>query len=373
MTQTVASSRPRAARTGARIEGVDVARGLAVLGMFVAHLGTGHHPAGDGWGSQWMWVVDGRSSALFAMLAGVGLAFITRSVVPGDAVAMRRARVKIVVRSGIILVLGWALMLLGTPVAVILPTYAFLFVMALPFLRLRPPALLAVAAAVLVVGSPLVLGLRESLTGTVEPTQPTLVVGELLTGYYPALVWIAYLLVGLAVGRLGLGRLATQWWFVGAGAALAVVAYGLGVVLADVTGADTTSWPGVLVSTEPHSSSMFEMAGNIGVAVAVLGLCLLATRGVVGAVALRPIAATGAMSLTVYTIQIVAIAIVGSDAVWYPTSNGPLLVIGLGCIVFALVWQLTLGRGPLERLLKVAADAATRERTPPVYPPGTRP
>ncbi len=44
-----------------RVTGIDVARALALLGMSTAHLGTGHRPGG--WGSSWMWIADGRSSA----------------------------------------------------------------------------------------------------------------------------------------------------------------------------------------------------------------------------------------------------------------------------------------------------------------------
>jgi len=58
-----------------RITGVDVARGLAVLGMLTAHVGPG------GPDDPWPWslaqVVDGRSAALFVLLSGVSVALIS--------------------------------------------------------------------------------------------------------------------------------------------------------------------------------------------------------------------------------------------------------------------------------------------------------
>ncbi|MEK8225302.1 hypothetical protein NKG05_02965 [Oerskovia sp. M15] len=53
---------------GDRIPGVDVARGVAILGMFAAHVGvtSDDFSTGDGWLS----LVHGRSSILFAVIAG---------------------------------------------------------------------------------------------------------------------------------------------------------------------------------------------------------------------------------------------------------------------------------------------------------------
>src|SRR5699024_11834913 len=48
-------------------------------------------------------------------------------------------------------------------------------------------------------------------------------VGELLTGYYPALLWVAYLLVGLAVGRLELRSRFAPVLLMGTGTTAAVL------------------------------------------------------------------------------------------------------------------------------------------------------
>ncbi|PWD49382.1 hypothetical protein C8046_00230 [Serinibacter arcticus] len=363
---------PTTARTAAprrRISGVDVARSVAILGMLVAHLGTGHDNRGGGWGEQWMWIFDGRSSALFATLAGVGIALMTRSTAHDDRLGWRRVRTKIAVRAVILFGVGFGLQLLGTPVVVILTSYAVMFLMALPVLRLRSGWLLGLAGVAVVLGPVVALGLRQSLTGTVQPSVVFLwegpLIGELVLGYYPVVVWIAYLLVGIVVGR---GALASRRYaaaLLGGGALVAAAAYGVGASLSSGTGSstgpfDVLFWPDALLSVEPHANSGFDVVGNLGVAVAVLGLCLLATSGRVGELALWPLAATGSMSLTIYSAQLVVIAVLGSDAVYYPASNGPLLALALGSIAFACLWRATLGQGPLERLLKAASDGAAR-------------
>ncbi|SEE31078.1 heparan-alpha-glucosaminide N-acetyltransferase domain-containing protein [Ruania alba] len=360
--------------TGAkkRIVGVDTARGLAVLGMFVAHLGLEQH-VGMLTPTGWFFVADGRPSALFAMLAGTGLAFMTRrAFTSGDPAEWRRQRVRILKRSGILYALGWMLTFLMTPVAVILPAYAVMFVLVLPFLRLRIPALIAVAAAVLAVAPIPVLAVRH-VTGETSGWRVMPGVGELLTGYYPAIAWIAYLLVGLAGGRLDLRRIGVQAGMIVVGAALALLGYSAGTLLTQVLDPAESSLTELLVSTQPHAHSGPEMLGNVGVAIGVLGLLLLLTQPTVLRVILTPISATGAMSLTVYSLHIVYIRILGDEAVWYPQSNWPLIWLIVATFTFATLWQLTLGKGPFERamsaMIRTRAERGGTPGGPPVPPP----
>ncbi|WP_313555290.1 DUF418 domain-containing protein [Miniimonas arenae] len=345
-----------------RITGIDVARAVAILGMLVAHLGTGH--ASDaGWGAQWMWIFDGRSSALFATLAGVSITLMSRSAAtPTD---WRGVRTKIAVRAAILLPLGGVLQAIGYPVVVILSTYAVLFLMALPVLRLPSRWLLVLAGVAMTLGPVVVLGLREATTGTAAPSVLFgFGLGELVWGYYPALVWIGYLLVGMVLGRGALAARSFALALVGGGTGLAIAAYGAGSLLtaALAPGQDRADlgWPLALVSVEPHGNSPFEVIGNAGVALAVTGLCLLATSWRAGSLLLSPLAATGAMSLTIYTVQLLVIGALGEHAVWFPESNGPLLALAIGSIVFATIWRHFLGKGPLERALSGASDAAAR-------------
>lgn len=344
-----------------RFVGVDLARGLAVLGMFVAHLGWERSTEFLS-GTGWFWITDGRSSALFATLAGVGVAFMTRRAVAETdpdraAIPYRVQRIRLLKRSAVLMVLGWMLVLLGTPVAVILGSYAVLFAMVIPVLRWRPVRLLGLAAAVAVLMPALLILSREALIGGATPhSYPSQalwvtaipIVAELWSGYYPAVVWVAYILVGLAVARMGLGALRTQLGLVAAGAALACVGYGAGIALSETVPASA----GSLVTIDPHSNTTTEVIGNTGVALAVLGLSLLLTRPAAVRLALTPVSAIGAMSLTVYSSHIVYIWVLGNDAVWNPRSNWPLIGLVLVSAAFATIWQLVLGRGPLERLVQ---------------------
>ncbi|KAE8762085.1 heparan-alpha-glucosaminide N-acetyltransferase domain-containing protein, partial [Georgenia thermotolerans] len=355
----------------ARLVGVDLARGLAILGMFVAHLGADrpdgtHDPA-------WFVLADGRSAALFALLAGVSLALSSgRDRLPAGLVLLH-ARMTILVRAGLLLLLGWVLVGLGTPVAVILPAYAVLFLLALPFLAVRRRWLLLAAGVAAVVSPTLVAlvavpnggpSLAARLSGTADPVH--LPGDELVTGYYPALVYLAYVLLGLAVGRTDLTRTRTQAGLVGVGAGLAVLGWGLSRLALDAVGPDASPLTRHLLSGAAHEDTTLEVVGNCGTALAVIGLFLLLTRptpaGRAAGAALSPLAAAGSMSLTVYTAQIVAIFVLGEQVVWAPTSNAVLVWFVVLALAGAWLWRRLVGRGPLEQGLGAAARAVAGPR-----------
>ena len=95
-------------------------------------------------------LVDGRASALFAVLAGVSLALMSGRRTPLPGPAMRRVALGLAVRALLVALLGLGLGELDTGIAVILTYYGVLFLLGLPFLalRARPLLLLALAWAV---------------------------------------------------------------------------------------------------------------------------------------------------------------------------------------------------------------------------------
>ncbi|AEG44872.1 heparan-alpha-glucosaminide N-acetyltransferase domain-containing protein [Isoptericola variabilis] len=365
-----------------RVTGVDVARGIAVLGMFTAHVGVTDSDLGSITG--WLSIAHGRSSILFALVAGVSLALVTGRERPLAGDALGRARARLLVRAVLLLALVALLDLLGTRVLLILGFYAAYFVLALPFLRWPRRRLLAAAAVFALVGPPIVLWLPAVLAraGLRLPRDGSGAVTDfLVTGAYPAAVWMAYVLVGMAIGRSDLSSYALRSGMVVGGLCAAAVSEIVSErLVADAGGrqaiedqveaasepfaglADPWSapWPTAdhLVLAGPHHDTTFEVVGSGGFAVAVLGLCLYA--GTVGSRVLAPLAAVGAMALTVYSLQIVAIwhwDLLGSE------TNRPLAVMVVVTLVAATAWRFLVGRGPLERLFGLVAA-----RTAPAPP-----
>jgi uncharacterized membrane protein len=368
------------ARTRTRLAGVDAARGLAVLGMVAVHVLPGTDP--DGGTSLSDTVASGRSSAAFAVLAGVGVALATRS---GDR---GRQRSPLALRALLIGALGLWLGGLDTGVAVILAYYAVFFLLLLPFLGWPVRRLLLTAAAVAVVVPVVSFAVRPHLDGlgVGNPTwwslqQPgSLAVELLVTGVYPAVPWATYLLTGLAVGRLPLDRPATAVRLVLSGAGLALgAALVSAAVLGPLGGYDalartfhvpkpvveemvaqsqygnvpTESW-WWLATDAPHSSTTPDLVGTTGTALVALGVCLLLARG--AGVLLVPLAAVGGMPLTVYTSHLLVLHFTDSD----DPGRYYLLQVGTA-LVLAPLWRRYLRRGPLEAGLA----AVSRTVTPP--------
>ncbi|MDD7933402.1 heparan-alpha-glucosaminide N-acetyltransferase domain-containing protein [Actinomycetospora straminea] len=396
---------PPAATKASRVRGVDVARGLALLGMIAAHtlpLTAGDQPTLVGR------LVNGPAAALFGVLAGLSVALLTgRRRVETDTARQhaRRLAVRGLAIGTIGLALGQAEL---SSIDVILTYYGVLFVLAVPLVLLSTRVLAGLGAALVVVAPVTNHLLRAQLPPTelLDPSFTMLVTDPggllttlLFTGAYPVWPWLAYLCVGIAVGRLRLDRTRTAAALALGGAALATVAAissalllqvagGLGQVLT-TTGLDpeevaslfvegpngvtpATSWWWLAVSL-PHSSTPFDLARTIGTSLAVLGLALLLDRlvarladrtpgRVLGAIR-APLAAAGSMTLTFYVLHVVVTGLAPGTDPWVLFG-----VQAVGALAAGMAWQRFLGRGPLEagvaRLVDAVAPAPSKTSAP---------
>lgn len=202
-----------------RLVGVDLARGLAVFGMYAAHVGPS--PREGGVTGFILELAHGRSSALFAFLAGFSLVLITGRV-PKTAQAGRQAQIKVVIRALILLSLGMLLQEIGTPVRVVLSCYGLCFLLVLPLYRLDSFALAAIALSTALVFPQL----RFLINGVMDKGMAHPLVTLLISGAYPVVTWIPFMIAGMAVARLNLTKMTTRQWLATAGIALAVLGYG---------------------------------------------------------------------------------------------------------------------------------------------------
>jgi uncharacterized membrane protein YeiB len=349
-----------------RIRGLDVARGLAVLGMFAAHMRLGGEVGLDP--RTWSGVVDGRSSILFATLAGVSVALLSGRSRPPAGLDLARVRLRLFVRALWIYAIGWLLIQLETFVAVILGVYALLFALVLPFLRWPVRRLLLLAAAIAVLGPPVLAAVGQRITWADAEDHP--LADLAVTGTYPALLWIAFVLVGLAIGRLDLGASRVRARLAAAGAAAVVAGYGGGWLSTEILGGGVpsagpetgfTAPPGSfrvawLTGAQPHSGTAFELVGSTGFAVLVIVACLVLAERLPALTA--PLGSVGALALSVYTAHIVAIRVLLDLAPRAAEGAVTWLVFALVALVTATLWRRTIGRGPLEWLVTWTSSRA---------------
>jgi uncharacterized membrane protein YeiB len=163
----------------------------------------------------------------------------------------------------------------------------------------------------------------------------------------------------MGIGRLAPWRGEPLGWLAASGLFIATVAYGTGAWLLAANG-EPIHWGAVRGASDSwhviaaHSYTAFEMLGNVGVACAVIALCCWLARVVVRVT--WPLAAAGAMTLTLYTAQVVMIAIAGTSIVYEPT-NAAWLALCVVSIAFASVWRWRMGQGPLENVFTTASTA----------------
>jgi uncharacterized membrane protein YeiB len=189
-----------------------------------------------------------------------------------------------------------------------------------------------------------------------------------VTGEYPAVVFLAYLCAGMAIGRLDLGSRSVAWSSLGVGAGLAIAAQVASAVVLSTRSplSRAAIWQPELSSSwwylalpAPHSQSIVDVAHVLGSAMAVVGGALLVTRIRVAAVLLQPLAAAGSMALTIYATHLVVLA----SGIFDDDPLARYLVIVVPALAFAWVWRRLLGRGPLERVVAAAAGATRRATT----------
>lgn len=408
MPPTPASHDPQTPRPPlrARILGIDIARGLALFGMMATHVLPRMDETGD---LTAVALLQGRASALFAILAGFSIILSTRSALAHTGGrGWAAASAGLVIRGALIALIGFALGELPSGIATILVNYGVLFVIAPLFLRL-PTWLLGVSAWAWFLATPqLSHAIRSSVdsgfadSGLTVPAFSNMHmadtwVGLFLTGYYPLLQWVGYILLGMWLARIDWSDLHRRITLLIAGGALTTLALSASALLMNmrgrweldslygeesvtgvhtyvdrvimlgaygVTPADSPWW---LVTAGPHSGTTFDLVQTAGVAMAVLALCLLLgpllDRGpaLVHAWLSRP----GSMPLSMYTLHICLLALGEMTALrtvpWLDTQTEWFWVNVVAVIVAGLVWTgLVSRRGPLEAVLTAAVRAVQR-------------
>ncbi len=232
----------------------------------------------------WSGVVDGRSSILFALLAGVSVGLLTGRTAPPTGAVLLRSRLVLLTRAALLLALGGLVQLLVVPVAVLLEYYAVLLVLCLTLLRWGPSRFFLLAVLLVAVVNPLYH--QVLLPWASADTGGGGALGELtLTGTYPVLTWSAFVVTGLGVDQLDLTATRVRVGLLLVGLVLAVLGYGAGDVVgvgassaaqapAWVTSEGDARWQelvppaGDLLGVEPHSNTPAETVGSGGFATA---------------------------------------------------------------------------------------------------------
>lgn len=364
-----------------RVDGIDLARAIAIFGMFVMH--TFYHQDRDNWFYQ---LFQGRSTILFTVLAGVSVVLMSRTRTGGQSL------VQFVVRGLLLILLGLTITTEHTGPIVILTSYGALYLVLAPLLFRVPGWAQALLAAVGVFLCPWLSQVWRGGTDGGVPTWPMLIDDPsralellFLTGAFPLLTMAPVFVAGMATGN-ALVKWRTAWdGLIGIGGVLAAAGFWLsslflsrsdfierqaarGVDLEEftdmldsapgVTPVGDAGWLWVYV---PHSGSIAELLGSIGTSLLVIGLCVLLCLWRPFNLVMYPLRAVGRMPLTVYTAHILFLGWLSSQGMniaWVKWAWVNLLVP----LAFAPVWLLFFKRGPLESVQRQILRLFERNR-----------
>ncbi len=375
--------------------GIDGGRGFALLAIMAVHTLPRLDPStGE---ATWTWTLfAGTATALFCVLAGISLGFQAGANARHEDRQFDRSPLNIVFRGMLLVGLGLAvnsivglaetnlLVYLGAMYLLVLPLYALrggqLLVLSMVLIVLMPIIRYAFDYQVEGVGhyvNPIFSHLFQDPLGVLSTV--------LLTGTFPAITWVAFLCLGLAIGRLTLLRpgtpllLITVGLIIGCGAKLASWLLvrspeGYNTVRSSMDNASQaqvdrflvfgpdgplpTTTPGWLLSAAPLAETPWSLAVSSGFSLAAIGVLMALTRKLPQL--LRPIIDVGSMPITIYVGHLLLFTLADDLLTGWALLTLEVIVLGS----FAILWRKLFTHGPLEQGIALVAAFATQACTP---------
>jgi uncharacterized protein len=348
-----------------RVAGYDLARALALFGMVIVNFKvamsaeTGHALL-----INFATLLEGRASALFVMLAGVGITFLTvkaRNSV--DKTLVLKTRISVAKRGLLLVVMG----LIFTPIwaADILHFYGFYFLLAAAIFMVREKSLLWISIIIMLIFPVLMLLFNfeqnwnwATLTYNNFWSVDGMIRHIFFNGFHPVFPWAAFMTFGMWLGRQDLClKLIRKKLFLGALITLVITEcsfYYLRNMLDDSSGlAMTAEEITFLFSTSmiPPLPQYIISAGSS--AVLVLIACLYLSERFSGRKITQYLYRTGQLSLTLYLAHIIvgmgfleSIGRLENQSIDFSLLSA--LIFCSGCIAFSVVWLRFFDVGPLE-------------------------
>ncbi|HEY7116718.1 MAG TPA: DUF418 domain-containing protein [Tepidisphaeraceae bacterium] len=344
-----------------RIIGFDLARAFAILAMMVDHCAQVLGPSmPTGWGGKLLEFIDGRASAVFVVLAGVGVTLLARRQTPAQIRGVLLRRGAFLLAMGFINQAVWP--------GDVLRLFGVTMMAAGCLVTLRSSTLLAVAVGIVLAfpGLMLVMDYDAHWDWTTMQYEglwtPTGTIRNLFfNGFRPVIPWAGLLVFGMWLGRIDTTRASMRH---------RMLLWGAGLV----AGVETVSRVGMaLWMKHPHGYSPETIdticaTGSmpplpvfiltvVGTAMTVIALSLMAASRWPKARLTTALAYTGQMALTWYLFHIA----VGALWIWrrgWHSAGTVAHGILFGILFYALlvvlsdVWKRRFKYGPLEWLLR---------------------
>lgn len=351
-----------------RIRGIDVARALAVIGMILVNFKMIFGQKGESWIGSFSSILDGKAAATFVVLAGVGLAFMTRSaIVSNNQEVWKRSNTKIFKRALLLFFIGLSYIAIWP--ADILHFYGVYMLVTLAFIKVRPRYILLLALGI-IFAYPVLMMLIDYDKGwdfgTFEYDGFWSVDGFFrnlfYNGFHPVVPWSAFMLVGLWFGRQNLSNDRFVKKSLGVGLSIFILIKLISLVLIAVLSEESVEAAKELsqvLGTSPMPPLPIYMLSGSSMAIAIISACILVSNSFGESPVIQALVKTGQLALTFYVAHVVIgvglVEAFGTKVLGEYSLNfsiGYALIFSASCVWFAIVWFRYQKVGPLEWVLR---------------------
>lgn len=350
-----------------RLTALDYARAWAIFGMIIVNykLAMEVEDHGANWLQTIAGLFEGRASALFVVLAGIGVSLMTAKASISRNQHMIRENRKTLVKRAVFLFIAGTLLLLTGWSADILHYYAVFLLLASVLITVSDKTLLILTGLVLIVSSSMLILLdyskgwdpgfhRYADFWTVEGFIRNL----MFNGYHPLFPWSSFFLIGMWLGRKG-------WWggkhrrklmiysLLGA-AIFELLSYFLIRWTSPWLDADSANY---LFTTKPMPPMLLYVCSAACLAVAVITICFYIVERFEDNRLTGWLIWTGQLSLSHYLGHIF-IGLGLLEAIGYLNHGNLGFAVSYGCgyfvmaVIFSWVWRKRVRRGPMELLMR---------------------
>ncbi len=368
--------RPRAKR----IQGYDLARGVAIFAMVIIDFKTFF--CIDETFPEWLYTfieyMDRRAAVALVMIAGAGMTLMLRKAELTKTRNTLFKRAVFLMLCGILIARIWP--------ADILHFYGFFILIGLTMAQLSGPGLLIGAAVFWLVSF---LGLSDSACGYLESftagSLPSRLANLFFTGYYPVFPWAALYLLGMWIGRQNLKNRHVTITLLSSGLLVAILSERAGyfipgmaikTVLAYGASDETAAYIFILLSKltviDLALPSPVSIVSGAGTGLCVIMLSFLCTTGLKQG-PLQYFLIAGKNTLSLYVLHILFIK--GFETLPGIGENYPVLWCTAGAILFITTYTLLMRQwlkkfamGPLESAMRYFPFVKTPPRIMKKHP-----
>jgi len=345
-----------------RVSGFDLARGLAVFGMFFMNFKIVMQVPGitiTGFWANLALVCEGRFGVLFIILAGIGVSLMTRRArMNNDGLLLKKNQKTLMLRALFLFIAG----ILFVPIweADILHYYGIYIFAALFVVTWSNQSLLKLIAIVTAVFIPLFLIFNweygwdwDTLSYLNFWTAEGFMRHSFFNGFHPVFPWFAFFIFGMLMGRYDLSdKDFRNKSFVTATLVVVCcefISYAIG-------NKALTLSPGLFFNTLSFPPFPLFILSGCASALMVIIACIIISEKVPGII-LKPFITTGQMVLTHYVAHVViGMMILEAAGKLYnqPLSFALKVSIVYFClsVLFSVLWSQKFNKGPLETIMR---------------------